>query len=292
MGGPWCPPPVSAPAWMVPPVGESFVLPPANGPLTNVPTVDAPGILPVEGVPQGLPAEDAPWSLPLEGRMARVSFDIVTQGRRTIGSEWVYKVKLKSDGSLDRCKGRLEAKGFNQVARIDYTEYFSPIAKAVTVRVFLAIASAKGWPIYQLDVNNALLHGYLDEEVYINPPNGYEAKSGMFLALIIYVEDILVTSTRLEIARSHSGTFVSQQKYATDLVTNTGLSQSRSASTPLPPGIELTQGAEGFLTDPESYCRVVGSLLQLGVQRHDASTHTILCGQPGCHTYDKKPRIS
>lgn len=79
---------------------------------------------------------------------------------------------------MNKYKARLVAKGFTQKEGEDYSEVFSPMAKVVTVRVLFAIASVRGWPLHQLDVNNAFLHGYIDEDVDMRPPPSYfKAKS-------------------------------------------------------------------------------------------------------------------
>lgn len=75
-----------------------------------------------------------------------------------VGSKWVYKIKQKADGSIDRYKARLVARGFTQQAGIDYDETFSPVIKPVTIRTVNTIATALRWPIRQLDVKNAPHH--------------------------------------------------------------------------------------------------------------------------------------
>jgi hypothetical protein len=88
------------------------------------------------------------------------------------------KVKRKADGSLDRYKARLDAKGFKQRYGVDYEDTFSPVIKPVTIIVVLSMVVSQGWSLHQLDVQNAFLHAYLDEEVYMRQPLGYEDKKG------------------------------------------------------------------------------------------------------------------
>ncbi|KAG8497686.1 hypothetical protein CXB51_007144 [Gossypium anomalum] len=94
--------------------------------------------------------------------------------RRAIGCKWLFKVKTKADGSVDKYKARLVAKGFSQHAGLDFQDTFSPVVRAATIRIVLAIAVMKGWALRQVDVNNAFLNGELSEEIYMTQPPGFE----------------------------------------------------------------------------------------------------------------------
>ena len=90
---------------------------------------------------------------------------------------WLFRHKFNADGTLKRHKSRLVVNGKSQKPGIDCEETFSPVVKPATIRAVLHLAVARDWPLRQLDVKNAFLHGDLEETVYMHQPPGYVDKS-------------------------------------------------------------------------------------------------------------------
>ncbi|KAL0315343.1 UNVERIFIED_CONTAM: Retrovirus-related Pol polyprotein from transposon TNT 1-94 [Sesamum radiatum] len=96
-------------------------------------------------------------------------------GCTTIGCKWIFKKKMKPDGSVDKFKARLVARGFKQNEGIDYFDIYSSVARLTTIRVLIALASMHNLSIHQMDVKTTFLYGELKEEVYMDQPKGFAA---------------------------------------------------------------------------------------------------------------------
>ena len=90
-----------------------------------------------------------------------------------VGSKWVFRLKIKEDGSIDRFKARLIARGFTQIPGVDFDDTFSLVIKPTTIRLVISLAISHNWTLNQLDVKNAFLHGVLKETVYMEQPPGF-----------------------------------------------------------------------------------------------------------------------
>ncbi|XP_019053099.1 PREDICTED: uncharacterized protein LOC109114615 [Nelumbo nucifera] len=127
-----------------------------------------------------------------------------------VGSKWVFKIKRHLDGSIDRYKARLVSQGFTQVPGVDFTKTFSPVVKPATVCTILALVVSCGWDIWQLDVHNTFLNGFIAETIFVHQPKGFEdnnylhhCKPSLFIYsrekitiyVHVYVDDILITGS-------------------------------------------------------------------------------------------------
>ena len=97
-------------------------------------------------------------------------------GSKPIGCKWIFKKKMKVDRTIDKFKARLVAKGFTQKDGIDYFDTYAPVARISTIRVLVALASMHNLVIHQMDVKTAFLNGELQEEIYMEQPEGFVLK--------------------------------------------------------------------------------------------------------------------
>nr|GFB12470.1 zinc finger CCCH domain-containing protein 14 [Tanacetum cinerariifolium]GFB45164.1 zinc finger CCCH domain-containing protein 14 [Tanacetum cinerariifolium] len=82
---------------------------------------------------------------------------------------------MKADGTIDKYKARLVIKGFRQHKGLDYFDTYSPVTRITSIRMILAIAALRNLEVYQMDVKTAFLNGDLEEEIYMNQPEGFIA---------------------------------------------------------------------------------------------------------------------
>ena len=106
------------------------------------------------------------------------TFDLVKlpKGKRALKNRWVYRVKQEESCSRPRYKARLVVKGFSQRKGVDFDEIFSPVVKMSSIRVVLGLAASLDLEIEQMDVKTAFLHGDLEEEIYMEQPDGFRVK--------------------------------------------------------------------------------------------------------------------
>ncbi|GJW79994.1 putative ribonuclease H-like domain-containing protein, partial [Tanacetum coccineum] len=130
-------------------------------------------------------------------------------GKRAIGTEWVFRNKKDERGTVIKNKARLVAQGYTQEEGIDYDEVFAPVAIIEAIRIFLAYASFKDFVVYQMDVKSAFLYGKIEEDVYVCQPARFEdpdfpdrtrlfikRDKGDILLVQVYVDDIIFGSTK------------------------------------------------------------------------------------------------
>ena len=92
---------------------------------------------------------------------------------KPLGYKWIFKNKMKADGSIGKYKARLVIKGYKQKEGLDYFDTYSPVTRISSIRMLIAIAAIHNLEIHQMDVKIAFLNGDLDEEIYMEQPEGF-----------------------------------------------------------------------------------------------------------------------
>jgi hypothetical protein len=122
------------------------------------------------------------WKRALDEEMASLdkneAWDLVEfpTRRKPIGNKWVFKKKLNVEGKVGKYNAQLVAKGYSQVEGIDFGEIFSPVSKLISIRFFLSVDAAFDFEVEKMDLKTTILHGDLEEEIYMKQPEGYALK--------------------------------------------------------------------------------------------------------------------
>ncbi|KAK6136269.1 hypothetical protein DH2020_030000 [Rehmannia glutinosa] len=282
-----------------------------------------------------------------------------------IGTKWIFKNKSDEHGNIVRNKARLVAQGYTQVEGVDYDETFAPVARLESIRLLLCIACFLDFKLYQMDVKSAFLNGFLNEEVYVEQPKGFQdphkldyvfklkksfyglkqaprawherladflvqigfKRGGVDKTLFIkkyrhhmtiaqvYVDDIAFGSTceslcnsfvnsmsstfemslvgelnfflGLQIKQLPDGIFVSQCKYAKNLVKKSSLDSCKHMKTPMNTSQKLCRESEAEGVDNTLYRSMIGSLLYLTASRPDLMFSVCVCAR-----YQADPKIT
>ena len=94
-------------------------------------------------------------------------------GSKPLGFKWIFKRKMKADGSIDKYKARLVVKGYRQKKGLDYFDTYSPVTRITSIRMLISIAALFNLEINQMDVKTAFLNSDLNEEIYMEQPEGF-----------------------------------------------------------------------------------------------------------------------
>jgi hypothetical protein len=113
-------------------------------------------------------------------------------GYKPVGCKWVFKKKLMLDGTVDKYKANLVAKGYTQNEDEDFFDTYSPVARLTTIRVLLSLTTSHGLLVHQMDVKITFLNKELEEEIYMTQPDGFVVK-GQELSLVDKASFVVVT---------------------------------------------------------------------------------------------------
>nr|KYP54959.1 Retrovirus-related Pol polyprotein from transposon TNT 1-94 [Cajanus cajan] len=120
--------------------------------------------------------EFSKWNWKKHKQKANKTWQLVDRpsNKKVIGVKWVYRTKLNLDGSINKLKVRLVVKGYFQQYGVDFFDTFTPVARHDTIRLLIFLAAKLGWKFFHFDVKSAFLNGLLDEDIYVDQPEGFQ----------------------------------------------------------------------------------------------------------------------
>nr|GEV56098.1 copia protein [Tanacetum cinerariifolium] len=228
-------------------------------------------------------------------------------GKRAIGTKWGFRNKKDKRGIVVRNKARLVTQGHTQEEGIDYEEVFAPVARIEAIRLFLAYASM-GFMVYQMNVKSVFLYETIEEEVYVCQPLGFETLiiltrftkwSRHYMVYIKLLElDLckdfeklikdkfqmssmgeLTFFLGLQVKQKPDGIFISHDKYVAEILRKFGLTNGKSASTPIDTEKHLLKDPDGKDVDVHTYRSMIGSLMYLTSLRPDIMFTVCACAR-------------
>ncbi|GJY48608.1 putative ribonuclease H-like domain-containing protein [Tanacetum coccineum] len=240
-------------------------------------------------------------------------------GKRPIGTKWVFRNKKDERGIMIKNKAKLVAQGYTHKEGIDYDEVFAPVARIEAIRLFLAYASFKDFVVYQMDVKSAFLYGKIEEEVYVCQPPGFEdldfpdrvykvekalygphqAPRAWYETLLTYLlyngfqrgkieKTLFIRKEKgLQVKQKEDGIFISQDKYVTEILKKFSFTNVKTASTPMETQKLLLKDKDGEEVDVHLYRSMIGSLMYLTSSRPD-----IMFAVCACARYQVNPKVS
>ncbi|GKA37716.1 putative reverse transcriptase, RNA-dependent DNA polymerase, partial [Tanacetum coccineum] len=190
-------------------------------------------------------------------------------GKRAIGTNWVFRNKKDERGIVVRNKARLVTKGYTQEEGIDYDEVFALVARIEAIRLFLAYASFMGFIVYQMDVKSAFLYGTIKEEVYMCQPPSFE--DPQFPDKVYKVEKAPYGL--------HQAPRAYQDKYVAEVLKKFDFATVKTTSNPMEPNKAMIKDEEANSVDVHLYRSTIGSLMYLTASRPDIMFAVCACAR-------------
>nr|GEU43053.1 hypothetical protein [Tanacetum cinerariifolium] len=208
-------------------------------------------------------------------------------GKRAIGTKWVFQNKKDERGIVIRNKARLVAQGHTQEKGIDYDEVFAPVARIEAIRLFLAYVSFKDFMVYQMDVKSIFLYEKIKEEVYVCQPPGFADPD--FHDKVGKIDKTLFIRRHkgLQVKQKQDGIFISQDKYVAEILKKYEFIEVKNASTPMETQKPLLKDGDGEEVDVHMYRSMMCSLMYLTSLRHGIKFAVCACAR-----YQVNPKVS